>query len=75
MVLNEQQKGQNANWVVNAENGKHYNFERVENFNYLGVTLTDSGKEEIDILEKITKGAKCMGALVLRPKTYQRRQN
>ena len=47
MVLKKQQKGQDANLVVRAENDKHYNFERVGNFSYLGVTLTDSGKEEI----------------------------
>ena len=50
MVLNEQQKGQDANLVVSAENGKHYYFERVGNFNYLGATLKDSGKEKIEIL-------------------------
>ena len=56
MVLNEQQKGRDANLVVRAENGKHYNFERVGSFNYLAVTLTDSGKEDREILERITKG-------------------
>ena len=44
-IVNEQQKGLNANLAVSAENGKNYNFEGVENFNYLGVTLTDSGEE------------------------------
>ena len=47
--------------MVSAENGKHYNFERMGNFNYLGVTMTDSGKEEIEILERITKGTKGEG--------------
>ena len=53
MVLNEQQKGRDANSVVNAENGKHYNFERVGNFNYSCVTLPDSGEEEIAIIETV----------------------
>ena len=62
VVLNEQQKRQDANLAVSAENGKHYNFERVNvTLNYLSVTLTDSNKEEIEILERITNGTKCVG--------------
>ena len=48
VVLNEQQEGRGANLVVDAENGKRYHFERVANFNQLGVTLTESGKEETE---------------------------
>ena len=63
VVLNVQQKGRDANLVVSAVNGKHHNFERVGKFNYLGVTLTDNGREEIKILERLTKGTKYMRIL------------
>jgi hypothetical protein len=43
--------------------GSKYSFEKVNKFNYLGVTITDNGEEKEEIKERIAKGIKSMGGL------------
>jgi hypothetical protein len=40
---------------MSFENKKNYNFERVENFKYLGVTHNEDNNNQIDLQEIIIK--------------------
>jgi hypothetical protein len=53
---------------------KNYNFERVENFKYLGVTLSADNNNQMDLQERIKNANKTYFVLqnFLKIQTYQR---
>ena len=53
---------------------KNYKFERVENFNYLGVILNEDNNKQIDLQERIKSANKTYFMLqkFFKNKTYQR---
>jgi hypothetical protein len=67
MTLKEMEKKLLANGQLRIEvttEGSKYSFEKVNKFNYLGVTITDNGEEKEEIKERIAKGIKSMGGLL-----------
>lgn len=48
---------------ITGEDGNLYNFEEVERFIYLGVTLTNSGEENSEISTRLLKSSRCVGSL------------
>lgn len=72
-VGNGSENKQNGRLEVITERSK-YSFEKVNTFNYLGVTITNKGEEKAEIQERIAKGIKCMGGLlhILKSKSISR---
>ena len=48
---------------IKVEDGKVYNFEEVNNFTYLGVSLASKNVEDTEIKTRLLKGSKCVGSL------------
>lgn len=48
--------------TIRIEN-EEYNFEEVQNFSYLGVSLSSTNDEEEEIATRIAKGSRCVGAV------------
>lgn len=49
-------------FTIRIENHKDYKFQAVDNFVYLGVTITSENNESIEIMNRLSKGNKCYGA-------------
>uniref|UniRef100_V5GVD6 Reverse transcriptase domain-containing protein n=1 Tax=Anoplophora glabripennis TaxID=217634 RepID=V5GVD6_ANOGL len=61
MVMKNNTRGLPANLNISCTANRRYTIERVEQVEYLGVTLTCKGDEEKEIEKRLAKGSKAAG--------------